>query len=137
MIVYILFYIVAAGTAALGARYSFTKVPTDYHAAIFESTGAALNDTTLVILRGLYRVIGGISLALALALTGITALLLPVAPWEASMVIGLSALLSGLPSGLIAYGIAQKYNVNAPWKLTLGLTALAVIGAAIGVVTGG
>jgi hypothetical protein len=135
MIVHILFYIVAAGIAALGARYAFAKVPTGYHAAVYKSTGAALNDSTLVVLSGLYRVVGGISFALALAIAGITALLLPAAPKEASVLIGLCALLAGLPSGLIAYQIARKYDVNSPWKPTLGLTALAIIGAVTALTT--
>ena len=90
------------------------EAPTGYHAAVYASTGAEQDDSTLVVLTGLYRVVGGVTLALALAIAGMTAFLLPTAPKEASVLIGLCALLAGIPSGLRAYDIARKYGVRSP-----------------------
>lgn len=109
-------------------KYGRGPVPVTYHKLILESEGTELSPYLTLILTGLYRAFAGACLGLGLMVISLT--LGPVrtgAFWaEIAILLVGAAFVSG--SVQTPYRVEQQTGVQTPWRLSLVIGGLIVVG---------
>jgi len=123
----ILIAVAVLGLLGLAAKYAFGPVPAGYHAEILGRAGRAPDARLTMVLGALYRALAGALLAVALGLVALAW----TGGWLAMLALAAMVLAVGLPSGLATWRVERATGVRTPWRAAAGLSALALLGAAL------
>lgn len=110
------------------AKYGRGPVPLTYHKLILETEGSDLSAGQKLILRAIYRALGGAMLAIGLLIVAIT--LGPVRSGELWAEVALLLAGAGFVSGsyFTPRGIEEATGVQTPWRLALLMGGLLLCG---------
>ncbi len=110
------------------AKYGRGPVPLTYHKLILETEGSDLSAGQKLILRAIYRALGGAMLAIGLLIVAIS--LGPVRSGELWAEVALLLAGAGFVSGsyFTPRGIEEATGVQTPWRLALLMGGLLLCG---------
>lgn len=123
----ILFCLAGLGIVVMALRYGLAEPPLEYHAEMFRQAGAPPHDVHLMLIGGLYRVIGAAMFSFAIFQIGIS--LGPIANGEiwARWLLLITGLVLGIPSVMVSLEMERITKVNTPWRIAAGLLVLTVL----------
>lgn len=122
----ILFLCVAAGLAAVGAKYAFGPAPADYHARMLRRGGAEIHAEVARVTGALNQALGASLFALAAAVAGLAVFgVLADAFWAKATLLAV-LLIVGLPSLLTARRMQAETGVTTPARPIAALLGLSV-----------
>jgi hypothetical protein len=124
----------ALGVAELAAKYLFGPAPMAYHAEILAYDGVEVTDGHGRVFRAIYRVLGCLSLALAVTLAVLA--LIPVAQgmlWAKLTILGIGGI-SVIGAFGVPYRVEKTTGLRTPWHPAAVLFLIMLVGVVLSLV---
>jgi hypothetical protein len=125
-----LWAVTALGLVALAARYLFGPAPTTHHAAVLRQGGGTIGEPQRLLFVTLNRILGCCQLAIAVGAFTLAWLGLSEDRLDAKLAFIAIVLLVGVPSGLAMQRLERLTGVRNPWRATIALVSLSLLGFA-------
>jgi hypothetical protein len=122
--------VTAPGLVALAAKYLFGPAPTTHHAAVLRQGGGTIGEPQRLLFVTLNRILGCCQLAIAAGAFALAWLGLSEDRLGAKLAFIAMALLVGVPAALAMQRLERLTGIRNPWRATVALTALALLGFA-------